>query len=344
MNEQETAWLAQSVEEPLHPEQEICDPHHHLWDYPRDPKEPKRDSHPASRYMLEELHADTGAGHNVTSTVFVECASGYYEDGPEDMRPVGETEFVLAEAIRSDRGGARIAGIVSHANMLLGDRVKPVLERHIEVGGGRFRGIRHSAAFDPSPEIRISHSRPPEGMLLRPDFRAGFACLGPLELSFDAWLYHPQIEELTDLAHAFPDTRIILDHVGGPLGIGPYRDRRREVQAEWRRSIAELARCENVVVKLGGLAMKICGWGWHKRDAPPSSAELAEAFRPYYLHCIDHFGTDRSMFESNFPVDRAGGSYTLLWNALKRIVADFSADERQALFRDTARQVYRLED
>ena len=180
-------------------------------------------------------------------------------------------------------------------------------------------------------------------MLLRSDFRRGFACLGPLELSFDAWLYHPQIDQLTDLAHAFPDTRIILDHVGGPLGIGPYRGRRREVEADWRKSITELARCDNVVVKLGGLAMKICGFGWHKRDEPPSSAETAEAHRPYYLHCIDRFGTDRCMFESNFPVDRAGGAYTLLWNSFQRIVADFSEDEKTALFRDTARRVYRID-
>lgn len=330
MNEQEAAWLARTHEEPIDPKQEICDPHHHLWDYRE------------SRYMLEELHADTGAGHNVTSTVFVECASGYRDDGPEEMRVVGETEFVLKAAEQSDARGASIAGIVSHANMLLGDEAKGVLEAHIEAGGGRFRGIRHSAAFDPSPDIRVSHSKPPRSMLLRSDFRRGFACLGRLELSFDAWLYHPQIDELTDLAHAFPDTRIILDHVGGPLGIGPYRGRRREVAADWRRSITELARCENVVIKLGGLPMKICGFGWHKRDAPPSSAETAMAHRPYYLHCIDRFGVDRCMFESNFPVDRAGGSYTLLWNSFQRIVADFSEDEKRALFHDTARRVYRL--
>ena len=332
MNEQEAAWLARTQEEPIDPNREICDPHHHLWD------------HPESRYMLEELHGDTGAGHNVTSTVFVECASGYREDGPEEMRVVGETEFVLEVAQRSNAGGAVIAGIVSHANLLLGDRAKGVLEAHIEAGGGRFRGIRHSAAFDPSPDIRVSHSKPPAGMLLRSDFRRGFACLGPLELSFDAWLYHPQIDQLTDLAHAFPDTRIILDHVGGPLGIGPYRGRRREVEADWRKSMTELARCDNVVIKLGGLAMKICGFGWHKQDQPPSSAETAEAHRPYYLHCIDRFGTDRCMFESNFPVDRAGGAYTLLWNSFQRIVADFSEDEKTALFRDTARRVYRLGD
>jgi len=330
MNEQEAAWLARTREEPIDPEREICDPHHHLWDYPE------------SRYMLSELHADTGAGHNVTSTVFVECASGYRESGPEDMRVVGETEFVLEAAERSDGAGASIAGIVSHANLLLGDRAKPVLEAHIEAGGGRFRGIRHSAAFDPSPDIRVSHSNPPPSMLLRSDFREGFACLGPLELSFDSWLYHPQIDELTDLAHAFPDTRIILDHVGGPLGIGPYQGRRREVMAAWRKSIAELARCENVVVKLGGLPMKICGFGWHKQDEPPSSAVTAEAHRPYYLHCIDHFGVGRCMFESNFPVDRAGGSYTLLWNSFQRIVGDFSEDEKAALFCNTARRVYRL--
>ncbi len=331
MNEQEAAWLARTREEPIDPRQEIVDPHHHLWDYPD------------SRYMLEELHADTGAGHNVTATVFVECASGYRDGGPEELRVVGETEFVRDAAERGDRAGARIAGIVGHTDLLRGDRARGVLEAHLEAAGGRFRGIRHSAAHDPSPDIRVSHSKPPPGMLLRSDFRRGFACLAPLDLSFDAWLYHPQIDELTDLAHTFPDTQIVLDHVGGPLGIGPYRDRRDEVRAGWRRSIADLARCENVVVKLGGLPMKICGFGWHKQDAPPSSAKTAEAHRPWYLHCIDCFGVDRCMFESNFPVDRAGGSYTLLWNSFQRIVADFSDDEKAALFRGTARRVYRLD-
>jgi len=330
-------WHAQVQEPTVDPPRRIVDPHHHLW------------RRPTGDYLLEDLWGDTeaegsdGQSHNIEKTVFVECRACYREDGPEHFRCVGETEFVAEAAAASARGdGATIAGIVSHANLLLGDRVAPVLEAHIEAGGGRFRGIRHSAAFDPRPDIRVPHSNPPPSMLLRSDFREGFACLGRLELSFDSWLYHPQIDELTDVAHAFPDTRIILDHVGGPLGIGPYRGRRREVMAAWRKSITELARCDNDDVQLGGLPLKLCGFGWHKQDAPPSSAVTAEAHRPYYLHCIDLFGVDRCMFESNFPVDRAGGSYTLLWNSFQRIVADFSDNEKAALFRDTARRVYKL--
>lgn len=332
-SDEHRAWLALGEEEALEPELPIIDPHHHLWD------------HPDSRYLLEELLIDT-SGHDIVQTVFVECGSMYRADGPEALRPIGETEFVQGIAAQSASGGygpmRACTGIVSHANLLLGAAVQEVLEAHVAASPNRFRGIRHSAAWHPSDQIRKSHSDPPPHMFTLPEFREGFARLAPLGLSFDAWHFHTQIDELTDLARAFPDTTIILDHVGGPLGIGPYEGKRDEVSARWKSQITELARCENVVVKVGGMKMPICGFGWHKRAQPPSSAEIAEAVSPYYRFCIEQFGARRCMFESNFPVDKASCSYTVLWNAFKRLSADLSPDERAALFHDTAARVYRL--
>jgi len=332
-------WLKLTVEEPIDPDLPICDPHHHLWDRPNTPERP------GSRYLLEELLQDTGGGHNIVQTVFVECRSMYRKDGPSEMQPVGETEFVQGIAAQSTSGqyGATLvaAGIVSFADLTLGVAVAPVLEAHIAASQNRFRGIRHSSAWDASSEI-TSYRSPPRGLLLDSKFREGFAYLQKYNLSFDAWLYHPQIIELVDLARAFPDTSIVLDHIGGPLGIGPYAGKREEVFQEWKSSIAKLATCPNVVVKLGGLGMPICGFGWHERATPPSSTELAEAMATYYLWCIGQFGVGRCMFESNFPVDKQSCSYTVMWNAFKRISRDFSLNDRAALFHDTAVKVYRL--
>ena len=322
------------MEEILEPARPICDPHHHLWD------------HPGRRYLLDELLADTGSGHNVVSTVFVECMSMYRAGGAAELRPVGETEFVNGVAAMSASGGfgpSRVArGIVSFADLTLGDRVGAVLDAHL-AASPRFRGIRHAAGWDASDQIRNSHTNPPAGLFLDSRFRQGFAELGKRGLSFDAWLYHPQLSDLTDLAKAFGDTTIILDHVGGPLGIGPYAGRRAEVFAAWKAAIRALAERRNVVVKLGGLVMPLNGFGFHKRAEPIGSTELAEATRDWYLHTIDCFGVERCMFESNFPVDKVSVSYRVLWNSFKRIVAGFSAAERATLFHDTAVRIYRLE-
>ena len=332
-------WLKLTTEDAIDPELPICDPHHHLWDRPD-----MRDR-PGSRYLLEELLQDTGGGHNIVQTVFVECRAMYKKSGPDEMRPVGETEFVQGIAAQSASGqyGTTLvaAGIVSFADLTLGRAVVPVLEAHIAASQNRFRGIRHSSVWDASSEI-TSYRSPPKGLLLDHTFREGFACLQKYSLSFDAWLYHPQLMELADLAKTFPDTLIILDHIGGPLGIGPYTGKRGEVFEEWKHGIIALATCPNVVVKLGGLGMPICGFGWHERPTPPSSAKLAEAMAPYYLWCIERFGVHRCMFESNFPVDKRSYSYTVMWNALKRISKGFSQEEQAALFHDTAVRLYRL--
>ena len=330
-----TPWLERTVEEILEPGLPICDPHHHLWDFP------------TSRYLLPELLADTGSGHNIVSTVFVECTAFYREDGPELLRFVGETEFVngVAAMSASGRYGAVRActGIVGRADLTRGAAVEEELAAHVAAGNGRFRGIRHASAHDPSPQVAEGHTRPGPGLLGRVDFREGFARLQQFGLSFDAWLFHPQIVELTALARAFPEQPIVLDHVGGPLGIGPYAGHRTEVFAAWRPAILELARCPNVTVKLGGLGMKVTGFGFHDHPAPPSSRELAEAWRPYVETCIEAFGPNRCMFESNFPVDRPSGPYALLWNAFKRLAAGASADEKAMLFHDTAARFYRLQ-
>jgi len=327
-------WLAQRVEEIIDPARPIVDPHHHLWD------------RGGQRYLIEEISSDLASGHNVIATVYVEARSMYRAQGPEAFRPVGEVEFANGAAAMSASGGygpaAVCAGIVGHVNLLLGEAARPVLEAEIAAGQGRFRGIRHSSAWDADADVAGMYATRPKGLLLDKTFRKGFACLAPLGLSFDAWLFHPQIGELTDLARAFPDTRIVLDHCGGPAGIGSYANRREEVFAGWKSSIQEIAKCPNVVVKLGGLAMRLLGYDFHERPLPPSSEELAAAWRPTIETCIEAFGPGRAMFESNFPPDKGQCSYQVIFNAFKRIAASYSEAEKTALFSKTASDFYRL--
>jgi L-fuconolactonase len=330
------AWLVRSPAEPiLDPELPIVDTHHHLWD---------RAGH---RYFLDEVLADLRTGHNVAATVFVECHAMYRARGPVDMRPVGETEFVAGIGAMSDSGlygPVRVAaGIVGFADLTLGDRVEPVLEAHLRAGGGRFRGVRHSAAWDASEIIGNSATASGPHLLQRGDFREGLARLTALGLSLDAWVFHPQLDDLVDLAKACPSANIIAGHCGGPLGYGPYTGRRDEVFATWKAGITELARCENVTMKLGGMMMRLAAYDYGALPAPPSSAELAAHWRPYIETCIERFGPERCTFESNFPVEKMGIGYAALWNAFKRIAAGASADEKRALFAGTARRVYRLD-
>ena len=332
-------WLALTPEEPLEPALPICDPHHHLWD-----QQPAR---VAPRYLLDEILDDVRAGHNVVSTVFIECGAMFKAHGPEAFRPVGETEFVNGVAAMSASGlygPSRIAaGIIGTVDVRLGAAAGEVLDAHIAAGGGRFRGIRRACAWDPDPAVPNHRTEPGPQLFLREDFRAGFAQLAPRRLTFEAWCYHRQIPEVTALARTFPDTTIILDHFGGPLGIGPYAGKAKDVFAEWRTAITELATCPNVVAKLGGINMEMNGFGWHEQPRPPGSEELAAATRHYYDVTIEKFGADRCMFESNFPVDKASCSYGVLWNTFKRIASGCSATEKASLFHDTAARVYRLE-
>ncbi|WP_431270792.1 amidohydrolase family protein [Dankookia sp. P2] len=329
----DAAWLARRPAEPaLEPDLPIVDAHHHLW------------HRPDQRYLLPEFLADLDCGHRIEATVFIQCHAMYRVAGPEAMRPVGETEFVAGIAAMSDSGGygpTRIAaGIVGFADLTLGEAVEPVLEAHIRAGGGRFRGVRHSAAWDAEPVIGNGHPAP--GLLARDDFRAGLRRLTAVGLAFDLWVFHTQLAEALDLVRSCPDTTFILGHCGGPLGYGPYAGQRDAVFAQWRAGMAALAACPNVVVKLGGMMMRLAAYDYGTLAMPPSSAELAEHWKPYIHTCIELFGAGRCLFESNFPVEKMGIGYGEIWNAFKRLAAGASMDEKQALFAGTAARVYRL--
>jgi predicted TIM-barrel fold metal-dependent hydrolase len=327
-------WLARASVEPIiEPELPIVDSHHHIW---RDPE----------LYMLDEVLADTGTGHNVVATVFIECQFQYCTNGPAELRSVREVGAVadLAEQFEAHYPGkTRVAeGVVGYADLTLGDRVEPVLASLVVAGRGRFRGVRNSAGWHQDPVIGNNHHGAGPGHYLRADFRAGLNRVSAMGLSFDALVYHHQHADLLDLARACPDANIIMNHTGMPLGYGPFAGRKREVYAQWRAKLPDIAACANVSMKLGGMMMRLASYDYNQLPAPPSSEQLAALWRPYIEPCIELFGPKRCTFESNFPVDKMGIGYSALWNAFKRIAAKASADEKAALFSDTARRIYRL--
>jgi len=321
-------WRALVDEDVVDPEQRIVDPHHHLW--PRGSMLP---------YELADLTADVTGGHRVEHTVFMECHAAYRTDGPPERASLGETEFVSDAA---DRSGGLIAAIVGHVDLRL-PNLDELLDAHVEAGRGLFRGIRDPLSrAEPGDGLMIAGGAP-KGLAEDPAFRAGVRRLGARGFTYDSWHYHYQNPEFLALARAVPDTLMVLDHFGTPIGVGKYADQRDAVFEEWKRDITEIARCENVVAKLGGLAMPDNGFGWHTAARPPTSDEFVAAQRRYYEHAIESFGADRCMFESNFPVDRLSLSYRVLWNGFEKIAAGASAAERDALFAGTATRVYRLE-
>lgn len=326
-------WLAQVDEEVLDPDRSIVDPHHHLW---------QRDD--IGDYLLADLYRDTGSGHRVTNTVFVECRAGYRPDGDEHLRPVGETSFVAEQSARSrTTEGATIAGIVGHADLRLDPGLlDEVLDAHDDAGGGLFKGIRHAGAHALHPEALTIPGRAPAGLYADATFRRGVQSLGERGLTYDTWHYHHQNADFASLARAVPDTVMVLDHFGTPLGVGPDAGRREAIFETWKADIAEIATCENVMAKLGGLAMPDNGFGWDNADRPPTSDEFVAAQRRYYDHAIEQFGPERCMFESNFPVDRRSLSYLVLYNGLKKIAAPYTDAEQDAMFRGTATRTYRL--
>ena len=327
-------WIAKRVEAPIDPEQSIIDAHHHLWD------------RPTTRYCAEELSADAAAGHNVTHTVFVECSASYDLDAGTRMAPVGETRFVVVEAERAAAIGAtRIGAIVGHADLMLGDAVAEVLGAHVEAGAGLFRGVRHGVNWSRHDSVKNGHHDPIRFQLADPDFRAGVAALGAAELSFDAWLYFDQLGELAAMARSVPETTIVLNHLGGPLGIGPHAgDGQAEMEAVWTAGMVDVASCDNVVLKVGGIGMEhYFGMGWYERPEPPSSDEVAAWWADRVHFAIDAFGPDHCLFESNYPVDRQTLPYTVLWNAFQILAERYDAAERRALFHDTAAQAYRID-
>ena len=330
-------WLALTQEPTLEPEIPICDPHHHFWDF-------RPEWIPYQRYLLHELADDINSGHNVRSTVFVEARAMYRSEGPEEMRPVGEVEFVQGLAAASASGlygaGRAAAAIVGHGNLNLGERVEPVLEALQAASPNRFCGIRHGVTWDPHPEVA---NRETERKLSDDNFRAGARVLARMGLSLDIFLYFPQLPELADFAKAVPELTIVLNHIGGLMRVGPYANRDDEVLATWRSGIAAVAACPNVHMKLGGMGMPWLGFDWHTRNTPAGSEELAEGMGPSMTYCIEQFGPDRCMFESNFPPDKVSFSYNVMYNAFKRLSKGYSVAERAAMFHDAAARVYRID-
>ena len=323
-------WLASVSEEIIDPDRRIIDPHHHLW-------------RTGIVYQVEDLWRDTGSGHNIEKSVFVDCRAEYRVDGPEYLRCLGETEYVVAQAKLSEQGGGGktvIAGVVSGADLTLGTALSEVLDQHIELGEGRFRGIRMAAARDPNPEALMLPAQAPEGLYGQAAFRAGMKELGDRGLTFDAWHYHHQNQEFLAMAQAVPTTQIVLDHFGSPLGVGAYAAKREEIFEQWKVDIEAISRCDNVVAKLGGLSMPDNGFGWDKRESAPSSDEFVSAQSRYFSHVIECFGPDRCMFASNFPVDKLSISYHVLYNGFKKVAAAYTDAEKDAMFYGTAARIY----
>ncbi|WP_084419843.1 amidohydrolase family protein [Henriciella litoralis] len=328
-------WLSQHREDVIDPDREIVDPHHHLW--------PKGNA-AGLVYDLEELWSDTEDGHNVTQTIFMECGSSYRETGPDEFKPIGETEYIAKAAALSaqDPNKATIAAFIGHADLRL-PNLDDILDAHIEAANGLFRGIRHAGPFDAASDQFTIKPRAPEGLYKDEAFRRGVARLGERGMTYDTWNYHTQIRDFADIAAAVPGTTMILDHFGTPLGVGPYTGTHKANFEKWKDDIAAVAENPNVFAKIGGLAMPDNGFGWNTRDTPATSDEIVEAHGPYYHHTIKCFGADRCMFESNFPVDRLSVSYRVYWNAAKKIAADYSELEQQAMFSRVARKVYKIE-
>ena len=333
----DAAWLAQTLEPTREPDLPICDPHHHLWVHRPEP--------PAyQQYLLADLAADIHSGHNVRSTVFIEVRAEYLTEGPEVLRPVGEVAFVQKLADASAGGGygpARAAAaIIGRADLKLGEQVRPVLEALQAASPNRFRGVRHSVGWDPSPEVV---DREMQGVLATDGYRAGARVLAQMGFVLETSLYFPQLEELATFANMVPELTIVLNHIGGLLRVGPYANRDTAVLAEWRRGVATVAQCPNIVMKLGGVGQARYGFDWSRRAVPIGSEELAESLAPLMTYCIEQFGPERCMFESNFPVDKVSYSYNVLYNAFKRLSQGYSPTERAALFHDAAVRVYSID-
>lgn len=337
----------------LEPELPIIDPHHHLWDLrpllPMFP-EPRHDFLEAlvgaPYYTFDALQADTQSGHRIVGTVFMECGAFYDASRGEAFKTVGEVEYVNGVAAQGASGlygeYRPCAAIVGHADLTLGSRAGEVLDA-LRAASHRFVGIRHAAAWDADPAVLGPPFHHPEGLYRDAAFREGFAELGKRGLTFDAWLLEPQLGDLLDLARAFPDQPIVLDHCGTPLGIASYKGKLPDHFERWRASIRAIAACQNVTVKLGGLAMAFCQLPDRGPAAGLGSKELAAMWKPYIDTCIEAFGPSRAMFESNYPVDRWGASYPVLWNAFKHLASGASISEKRDLFAGTAARIYGLE-
>jgi L-fuconolactonase len=328
-------WLAKRTEDILEPGLPIIDPHHHLWDAPR------------YRYMFPELLADLASGHNIVATMYEQAREMYRASGPEELKSLGETEFITGVAAMSASGKYGptkcMAGITGYVDLRLGSRAKGIIERHLAVSDGRLKAIRNGSTWSDDPVLKTMSSGMPRDLLLNKTFREGVATLAEFNLAFDAWMFQTQLGDLVDLARAIPQTTMVVNHVGGPVAIGPYAGKREEAFEEWRKLIQQIGALPNTYIKLGGLGMKMIGFDFFNNPEPPSSEDLAKAWKPYIETCIAAFGPQRAMFESNFPVDKGTCSYQVLWNAFKRLAAGHSPDEKTALFSGAASKAYRLQ-
>ncbi|MGW8202286.1 amidohydrolase family protein [Sphingomonas bisphenolicum] len=323
----------------LDPSLPIVDAHHHLWSVSH-----QVGGRSGGAYLAAEFAADLACGHNIQQTIFVECDQHYRTDGPEGLRPVGETEFVVEQAASLPQFPGACAGIAGYANLALGKNVGAVLDEHITEADGRFRSIRHRAWHDDDPIFAHLENAPPRDLLDDPTFREGFSELAPRQLAFDAMVLHPQLDLVGRLAAAFPDTQIALNHLGGLVGIGNYASRRKESVADWKAGMSRLAAHKNVWLKMSGLGFFLGGSPLMMREPEASLEEIAEEWGPLIRYGIEEFGPERCMFASNFPPDSATCSYKTLWNVFKLVTADYSDADRRWLFADTARKVYRLDD
>ena len=331
-------WLNLKREQPLFPDLPIIDPHHHLWDVG------------FGKYYVEELLNDINtSGHNIKATVYIMSSSNtkiYSKEGPEEYKTLREIEFATKEGKRSDlilNNNIKVnASIVGSLDLTHGNKLKPVIEKGIEVSEGRLKGIRMLLASHKDPRIISGAVKSDLGLMLHPNFIEGAKCLQDAGLSLDFWIYHTQLLEMERIAKALPDLNIILNHIGGPIHIGEYEGKQALTHREWRSAMMRLSRLPNINVKLGGLGMAVNGAKFHLNSKPPHSKDLSEIWKPWIYETINMFGFERCMYESNFPVDKGSCSYGSLWNAFKIISEDMSEEEKNKLFYENAARIYKI--
>lgn len=330
-------WLARATPEPaIEPELPIVDPHVHFWHH-----------HTGYKYFVEDLARDiVASGHNVESTVFIECNSMYRASGPAHLKCVGETEFAVGMAAIAASGKytacRAAAGIVAFADLTLGELTQETLDAHLQAANGRLSGIRQRCKWDPDPAVAGAMGVAGPGLYLEPAFGKGLDRVTKMGLAFEASIFHPQIPDVTSLAHAHPDASIVVIHTGSPVGHSSYAGKEAETHATWLAGMRELAKCPNVTVKMGGLLMCLGNFDFTTAKAPPTSEQLAGLWRPYIEPCLELFGAERCMVSSNFPVERAGMTYGTIWNMFKRITAGCSAHEKRLIYGGTAKRVYNI--
>lgn len=308
----------------------FIDPHHHLWD------------RGGERYLVDEFSVDLAVVGSPEGTVYVECLNSYRESGSKHLRSLGEAQFFV-DLIRDPDSALRniVTGFVGNGDLALGHDLADVLDGYADIAGESFRGVRYCVAWDKDERIHTAFETH-RGMLLQSNLGDSVAYLRHRGLSLDLWVYFTQLDEVKHFLAKNPGVEVVLNHCGGPIGVGRFAGKREEVFCSWRKGLADVAAHEEVCIKFGGLGMALAGFGWHKRDKWPVISDYVQAWRPYFDVCLELFGPERIMFESNFPVDRKGCDYGSLWSAFLGLADNLSDSERDALFFSTARRVYRL--